>query len=102
MMEIAPETARPAVKTTGVISTNTSEEQPATGYMQGWALASFTLAQMSICLVLAIDNTILGSSFPQSGGECIRPNSHIKRRQYPRSPATSTALTTLAGTALPT
>jgi hypothetical protein len=32
--------------------------------MQGWALASLTLAFMSICLVLAIDNTILGSLVP--------------------------------------
>jgi hypothetical protein len=31
--------------------------------MHGWALASLTLAFMSICLVLAIDNTILGLFF---------------------------------------
>jgi hypothetical protein len=59
MMEIASETARPAG-----VTTDESEEQPATGYMDGWALASLTLAFMAICLVLAIDNTILGSCFP--------------------------------------
>ncbi|GFF50517.1 putative HC-toxin efflux carrier TOXA [Aspergillus udagawae] len=60
MMEIASETMRPAGATTDV-----TEEQPATGYMQGWALASLTLAFMSICLVLAIDNTILATAIPQ-------------------------------------
>ncbi|GFF95399.1 putative HC-toxin efflux carrier TOXA [Aspergillus udagawae] len=59
-MEIASETMRPAGATTDV-----TEEQPATGYMQGWALASLTLAFMSICLVLAIDNTILATAIPQ-------------------------------------
>jgi hypothetical protein len=64
MMEIASETARPAGVTTDVTNTKESEGQPATGYMDGWALASLTLAFMAICLVLAIDNTILGSCFP--------------------------------------
>lgn len=59
-MEIAAESTRPDEATTGVTNTKGSEEQPETGYMQGWALASLTLAFMSICLVLAIDNTILG------------------------------------------
>ncbi|KAJ5150849.1 uncharacterized protein N7482_010101 [Penicillium canariense] len=58
-MDIAPETTRPDGLTADITSTNESEEQPATGYMQGWALACLTLAFMSICLVLAIDNTIL-------------------------------------------
>ncbi|GFG16265.1 putative HC-toxin efflux carrier TOXA [Aspergillus udagawae] len=64
MMEIASETTRPAGATTDV-----TEEQPATGYMQGWALASLTLAFMSICLVLAIDNTILATAIPQITSE---------------------------------
>ena len=63
-MEIAAESTRPAGVTTDVMNTKESEEQPTTGYMQGWALASLTLAFMSICLVLAIDNTILGSLVP--------------------------------------
>ncbi|KAF7117596.1 hypothetical protein CNMCM5793_006688 [Aspergillus hiratsukae] len=62
MMDIASETTRPAGVTTDV--TNANEEQPATGYMQGWALASLTLAFMSICFVLAIDNTILATAIP--------------------------------------
>jgi hypothetical protein len=33
-------------------------------YMRGWALTSLTMAFMSICFVLALDNTILGSCFP--------------------------------------
>ncbi|KAJ5381633.1 uncharacterized protein N7496_004061 [Penicillium cataractarum] len=65
MMEIAPETTHPAGVTTVVHNTEESEEQPATGYMQGWALASLTLAFMSICLVLAIDNTILSTAIPR-------------------------------------
>ncbi|EAW16712.1 MDR family MFS transporter [Aspergillus fischeri NRRL 181] len=61
-MEVASETAHPAGITTDV--TDATEEQPATGYMHGWALASLTLAFMSICLVLAIDNTILATAIP--------------------------------------
>lgn len=64
MMEISQEITNPAGVTAGVPNTEESEEQPATGYMQGWALASLTLAFMSVCLVLAIDNTILCSCFP--------------------------------------
>ncbi|GFF81445.1 hypothetical protein IFM60648_06024 [Aspergillus lentulus] len=63
-MEIATETTRPAAVTTNVTNANENEEQPATGYMHGWALASLTLAFMSICLVLAIDNTILATAIP--------------------------------------
>lgn len=64
MLESVPETARPAAEKSGATNTEQSEEQPATGYMQGWALASLTAAFMAICFVLAIDNTILGSSAP--------------------------------------
>jgi hydrogenase/urease accessory protein HupE len=32
-------------------------------YMRGWALASLTLAFMSICFVQALDNTNLGLCF---------------------------------------
>lgn len=64
MTSIASETSRPAGVTVDVTDTWQSEEQLATQYMQGWALASLTLAFMSICFVLAIDNTILGSCFP--------------------------------------
>lgn len=41
-----------------------NEEQRTAGHMHGWALASLTLAFMSVCFVLALDNTILGSSNP--------------------------------------
>ncbi|KAL4751942.1 hypothetical protein BDW72DRAFT_172484 [Aspergillus terricola var. indicus] len=65
MIETAPETTRPAGVDTNVTDTKESEEQPATGYMQGWALASLTVAFMSICFILAIDNTILATAIPQ-------------------------------------
>lgn len=64
MMEIAQDTTHSSGKTTGVTNTEGSEEQPTTGYMEGWALASLSVAFMSICLVLAIDNTILCLCFP--------------------------------------
>lgn len=35
-------------------------EEPKAGYMQGWALGTLVMAFMSISLVLALDNTILG------------------------------------------
>lgn len=60
-MDSTPEPARPNGVTAGVTDTEDNAEQPATGYMHGWALASLTVAFMSICFVLAIDNTILGS-----------------------------------------
>uniref|UniRef100_P9WEH4 MFS-type transporter ltbE n=1 Tax=Aspergillus luteorubrus TaxID=2715282 RepID=LTBE_ASPLT len=63
-MEIAAETTGPAGVTTDVTNAEESTEQPATRYMQGWALASLTVAFMSICLVLAIDNTILATAIP--------------------------------------
>ncbi|KAL4813101.1 major facilitator superfamily domain-containing protein [Aspergillus spinulosporus] len=62
MIEGASDPAHPAGVTTDV--TDATEEQPATGYMHGWALASLTLASMSVCLVLAIDNTILATAIP--------------------------------------
>lgn len=65
MASIASETVQPTGTTTEVTDTQQSEEQPATKYMQGWALASLTLAFMSICFVLAIDNTILATAIPQ-------------------------------------
>ncbi|KAL4890594.1 MFS general substrate transporter [Aspergillus ambiguus] len=63
-MDIELETARPAGLTTDGTDTKKDEEQPATRYMQGWALASLTAAFMSICFVLAIDNTILSTAIP--------------------------------------
>ncbi|KAL3434848.1 MFS general substrate transporter [Aspergillus tetrazonus] len=65
MLESVPETARPAAEKSDATNTEQSEEQPATGYMQGWALASLTAAFMAICFVLAIDNTILATAIPQ-------------------------------------
>lgn len=58
VMEVASETTHPAGVNTDM--TDTTEAQTAIRYMHGWALASLTLVFMSICLVLAIDNTILG------------------------------------------
>ncbi|PLB36806.1 MDR family MFS transporter [Aspergillus candidus] len=65
MMDSTPEPARPDGVTAGVTDTEDNAEQPATGYMHGWALASLTVAFMSICFVLAIDNTILATAIPQ-------------------------------------
>ncbi|KAJ5635708.1 uncharacterized protein N7484_009021 [Penicillium longicatenatum] len=65
MIEIASEPPPPTGVIMGETDTNESGEQPETGYMQGWPLASLTLAFMSICLVLAIDNTILSTAIPQ-------------------------------------
>lgn len=59
-MEITTETVRPAEEVTANTDQKQSDDPPATGYMHGWALASLTVAFMSICFVLAIDNTILG------------------------------------------
>lgn len=91
MVEIATELTRPDEATTGSTNTKENEEQSETGYMQGWALASLTLAFMCICLVLAIDNTILGSYFRNYGDGSIRPDCYTQRRRYPISQATSTA-----------
>lgn len=57
-------TSQLAGATEDVTGRSQGGEQPATKHMQGWALASLTLAFMSICFVLAIDNTILGSFLP--------------------------------------
>ncbi|KAJ5655886.1 hypothetical protein N7507_007836 [Penicillium longicatenatum] len=65
MIEIASEPPPPTGVIMGETDTKESGEQPETGYMQGWPLASLTLAFMSICLVLAIDNTILSTAIPQ-------------------------------------
>ncbi|ORY61596.1 major facilitator superfamily domain-containing protein [Pseudomassariella vexata] len=65
MTSIAAETSRPVGVTADVIDNQQSEEQHATGYMEGWALASLTLAFMSICFALALDNTILATAIPQ-------------------------------------
>ncbi|EPS25878.1 hypothetical protein PDE_00814 [Penicillium oxalicum 114-2] len=64
MIEIVAEPTPPTEGITGVTNTKDTEDQPETRYMQGWALASLTLAFMSICLVLAIDNTILSTAIP--------------------------------------
>ncbi|KAK1640696.1 major facilitator superfamily domain-containing protein [Colletotrichum phormii] len=42
----------------------TQEQQPST-HLQGWALASLTIAFMAVCFVLALDNTILATAIPQ-------------------------------------
>ncbi|PVH98325.1 MFS general substrate transporter, partial [Periconia macrospinosa] len=65
MMEIVAEPTPPTQEIPGVANTKDTDDQPETKYMQGWALASLTLAFMSICLVLAIDNTILSTAIPQ-------------------------------------
>jgi hypothetical protein len=59
MVEIVEELTPPTGGITGITNTKDPDDQPETRYMQGWALASLTLAFMSICFVLAIDNTIL-------------------------------------------
>lgn len=51
------------VGVTADIIDNQHSEEPHE-YLRGWALAALTLAFMSICFVLALDNTILGSWFP--------------------------------------
>lgn len=61
IMDPVSESAPPGGLTADGTDTHESEEQPTTEYMQGWALVSLTAAFMSICFVLAIDNTILGS-----------------------------------------
>ena len=61
MKSISLDTVRPVGANPDLAETQPSEEQPATKHVQGWALASLTIAFMSICFVLAIDNTILGS-----------------------------------------
>ncbi|KAL4755905.1 MDR family MFS transporter [Aspergillus foveolatus] len=65
MIESAPETTHPAAVKSDATNTEQSEEQPATGHMQGWTLTSLTAAFMAICFVLAIDNTILATAIPQ-------------------------------------
>lgn len=61
MTSIEAETSRPVEVAADRIANQQNEEQHAAGHMQGWVLASLTLAFMSICFVLALDNTILGS-----------------------------------------
>jgi hypothetical protein len=61
MTSIASDDVRPARAISDMAEFQQSEEQPATQHMQGWALTFLTIAFMSICFVLAIDNTILGS-----------------------------------------
>ncbi|KAA8613358.1 ProP Permease of the major facilitator superfamily [Pyrenophora tritici-repentis] len=65
MTSISLDTVRPAGTNPDLAETQQSEEQPATKHIQGWALASLTIAFMSICFVLAIDNTILATAIPQ-------------------------------------
>ncbi|KAJ5988012.1 hypothetical protein N7481_003222, partial [Penicillium waksmanii] len=63
MMGPVSEGAPPGGVTADGTDTQESEE-PTTEYMQGWALVSLTPAFMSICFVLAIDNTILATAIP--------------------------------------
>ncbi|WQF80414.1 Putative major facilitator superfamily, MFS transporter superfamily [Colletotrichum destructivum] len=65
MEGIPTETSRPAGVTADGIDNQQSEEQHAAEHMQGWALASLTMAFMSVCFVLALDNTILATAIPQ-------------------------------------
>ncbi|OBR12567.1 MFS transporter [Colletotrichum higginsianum IMI 349063] len=65
MEGIPAETSRPAGVTADGIDNQQSEGQHAAEHMQGWALASLTLAFMSVCFVLALDNTILATAIPQ-------------------------------------
>ncbi|KAK6220302.1 hypothetical protein QIS74_05804 [Colletotrichum tabaci] len=65
MEGIPTETSRPAGVTADGIDNQQSEGQHAAEHMQGWALASLTLAFMSVCFVLALDNTILATAIPQ-------------------------------------
>lgn len=102
MKETVKEATPSTEGVTEVSSTQDSSDQPQTRHMHGWALASLTLAFMSICLVLAIDNTIL----------CLynlhRPTKRAsdlivisKQRRSPTSPATSTVSTISVGMVLP-
>ncbi|KAJ0160977.1 putative HC-toxin efflux carrier TOXA [Colletotrichum tanaceti] len=59
------QTSRPAGVSAGGIDNQQSQEQHTAEHMQGWALASLTLAFMSVCFVLALDNTILATAIPQ-------------------------------------
>ncbi|KAF7717623.1 MFS-type transporter [Penicillium ucsense] len=54
----------PSVKAAG-IKGHDEEQPPASTYLHGWALAGLTMAFMAICLVLAIDNTILATAIPK-------------------------------------
>lgn len=64
MSSAAVEGSHPAEVTADRIDDQQNEEEHTVKYIQGWALASLTLAFMSICFVLALDNTILGSPPP--------------------------------------
>ena len=72
MAGIAVETTVPVEVTPGILENrqikdhaiDNRESEEHREYMRGWALACLTLAFMSICFVLALDNTILGSWFP--------------------------------------
>ena len=66
MTRMGVEDAHPVEATVDGIDDRQAEEEPVVEYMQGWALASLTLAFMSICFVLALDNTILGLPSPRS------------------------------------
>lgn len=65
MADISREPSSPAEVTTEKIGNEESEEQRveqnATEYLQGWALIWLTVAFMTVCFVLALDNSILGS-----------------------------------------
>jgi len=62
MTSITAKSSGPAKAPIEEVDNQQNEEQRTTGHMHGWALASLTLAFMSICFVLALDNTILDSS----------------------------------------
>ncbi|KAI1860404.1 uncharacterized protein JN550_011556 [Neoarthrinium moseri] len=65
MASVAAEAGHPIGATGDIIDNTRGEEDHVAQYMQGWALASLTLAFTSICFVLALDNTILATAIPQ-------------------------------------
>ncbi|KAJ5261162.1 hypothetical protein N7478_011757 [Penicillium angulare] len=68
-MDIEAEAISPDGATPGLTSTKKDEDQPETTYMEGWALASLTVAFMAICFILALDNTILSTAIPRITSE---------------------------------
>lgn len=63
MASVAAETDQPAAVAVNNPDDQQNDEEHATEHMQGSALASLSLAFMSVCFVLALDNTILGLCF---------------------------------------
>lgn len=62
MASVEVEPRGPVGVTGDALENQQSEEEQDAKYMQGWALVSLTVAFMSISFVLALDNTILGTT----------------------------------------